>query len=149
MQGSPDTRVVDQDLEHLRLLKILTYVYAGITAVFSLIPLIHLGMGVAIVSGALPMGPASPGGGPGPELMGWLFIAIGGAIIVIGESLAIACLFAARSLGEHRRRVYCMVVAAFECINMPLGTILGVFTLVVLARPSVKALFDTSDRPFS
>ncbi len=144
-----DGSVVNQDLEHLRLLKILTYVYAGITAVFSLIPLIHLGMGVAIVSGAIPMGPGPSGGGPGPEMMGWLFIAIGGGIIVLGESMAIACVFAARSLGEQRRRVFCMVIAGLECVNMPLGTILGVFTLIVLVRPSVKALFDANDRPFA
>ena len=27
---------------------------------------------------------------------------------------------------------------------MPLGTVLGVFTFIVMARPTVKALFSTS-----
>jgi len=33
-------------------------------------------------------------------------------------------------------------MAAIACINMPFGTALGVFTLIVLARPTVKALFS-------
>jgi hypothetical protein len=37
----------------------------------------------------------------------------------------------------------CFVVAAIECIFMPFGTVLGVFTIIVLSRPSVKALFQS------
>jgi len=33
-------------------------------------------------------------------------------------------------------------VAAVECIFMPFGTVLGVFTIIVLNRPSIKALFQ-------
>lgn len=138
--------VVDQDLEHLRLLKIFQYVYAGLTGLFGLFPLIYIGMGAMIVSGSLPMGPPSRGGGPGPEMMGWFFIAFGGAFVLFVETLAVLTFFAARSIADHRRRVFCMVIAAFQCLNMPLGTILGVFTLVVLSRPSVKALFEDGDR---
>jgi hypothetical protein len=34
-----------------------------------------------------------------------------------------------------------MVIAAIQCAFTPFGTVLGVFTLIVLVRPSVKALF--------
>ncbi|QDV61070.1 hypothetical protein [Crateriforma conspicua] len=39
----------------------------------------------------------------------------------------------------YTRRMYwfCFTVAAVECLIMPLGTVLGVLTLVVLMRPSV------------
>jgi hypothetical protein len=33
-------------------------------------------------------------------------------------------------------------MAGIECVFMPFGTVLGVFTLVVLTRPSVKPLFE-------
>jgi hypothetical protein len=33
------------------------------------------------------------------------------------------------------------VIACIECLFMPFGTILGVFTLIVLSRESVKKLF--------
>jgi hypothetical protein len=32
-------------------------------------------------------------------------------------------------------------MAAISCIFMPFGTVLGVFTIIVLLRPSVKELF--------
>ena len=35
----------------------------------------------------------------------------------------------------------CLVVGALECMMMPFGTVLGVFTLIALTKPSVKALF--------
>jgi hypothetical protein len=35
-------------------------------------------------------------------------------------------------------------MAAIACLFMPLGTILGVFTIIVLIRPNVKALFEQS-----
>ncbi|QDV65346.1 hypothetical protein [Crateriforma conspicua] len=39
----------------------------------------------------------------------------------------------------YTRRMYwfCFTVAAIECLIVPLGTIIGVLTLVVLMRPSV------------
>jgi len=38
--------------------------------------------------------------------------------------------------------MFCLIVAGIICIFMPLGTILGVFTIIVLVRPSVKAMFE-------
>jgi hypothetical protein len=32
-------------------------------------------------------------------------------------------------------------MAAIACMLMPFGTVLGVFTIIVLMRPSVKELF--------
>jgi hypothetical protein len=32
-------------------------------------------------------------------------------------------------------------MACVACLSVPLGTVLGVFTIIVLMRPSVKALF--------
>jgi hypothetical protein len=37
--------------------------------------------------------------------------------------------------------IFCLVIAAVECIFMPFGTVLGVFTIIVLQRPTVKAMF--------
>jgi hypothetical protein len=33
------------------------------------------------------------------------------------------------------------VTACLSCMNVPIGTALGVFAILVLNRPSVKALF--------
>jgi len=34
-----------------------------------------------------------------------------------------------------------MIVAGITCLSVPIGTVLGVFTLLVLSRPSVKQMF--------
>jgi hypothetical protein len=36
----------------------------------------------------------------------------------------------------------CLVTAIIACIFMPLGTILGIFTLMVLNRATVKPMFS-------
>lgn len=35
-----------------------------------------------------------------------------------------------------------MVVAGVSCLSIPLGTALGVFTFIVLSRPSIVRLFE-------
>jgi hypothetical protein len=36
----------------------------------------------------------------------------------------------------------CMVTAGISCLGIPYGTVLGIFTFLVLSRPSAIALFD-------
>ncbi|WP_312682385.1 hypothetical protein [Stenotrophomonas chelatiphaga] len=133
-----------QDADHLRLLSIFHYVVAGITALFSLFPLIHLVMGLAIVTGHLPM-ESEQGNEPfDPRLFGWFFVAFAGAFIAGGLTLAGFMAYAGRCLAQRRRHVLCMVVAGISCCFMPFGTVLGVFTLIVLVRPAVKAAFGAA-----
>ena len=49
-------------------------------------------------------------------------------------------------LRQRRHRTFSMVVAGFNCLYMPLGTVLGVFTFVVLSRDSVIGLYESSSR---
>jgi hypothetical protein len=59
-------------------------------------------------------------------------------------ALAAAVFMAAWCLKNRRRYIFCLVVAGFECFFAPFGTVLGVFTILVLSRPSVKALFGVA-----
>jgi len=45
--------------------------------------------------------------------------------------------------GKHR--TFSIVVGAINCLHLPLGTILGVFTIIVLMRDSVRELYAASD----
>jgi hypothetical protein len=135
-----------RDEEHLRILSILYYVFGGLSVFGGLFPLIYVVMGVFMVSGA--MGPPGRGGagGPPPELatVGYFFIVIFGGISLFMLALAGCALFTGYNLSRKKRYMFCFVDACFCCIQLPLGTILGVFTIVVLARPGVKELFDNS-----
>ena len=127
----------EADAEHLRLLSICHFVLAGLCTLGALFPLIHLWIGLSIVSGEFPLGPGRP---PPPEF-GWLFIIMASGVILCSLTLAVLTLLAGRRLSARRGRAFCTVVAALECLFMPLGTVLGVFTLVVLSRPSVQRQF--------
>ncbi|HCR33007.1 MAG TPA: hypothetical protein DIV57_06510 [Stenotrophomonas sp.] len=134
-----------QDIDHLRLLSIFHYVVAGLAAVFGLIFCMHIVMGIAMLSGALPMnsnGQATPL--HEQQFMGWMFIIMGGCAVSFGLGLAGFIAYAGRCLKQRRRHLLCMVVAAIACLFTPFGTVLGVFTLVVLLRPQVKAAFEAN-----
>src|SRR5258705_2817637 len=73
------------------------------------------------------------GAGPSPQLFGWFFVLFAGAWMIVGWSLAICLVMAARFLAQRRRRLFCLVVAGVTAaICMPFGTVLGVFTIIVL-----------------
>jgi hypothetical protein len=130
-----------QDLEHLKLLAIFHYVAAGMAALFACIPFIHFFMGLALATGAF------PDTNPEARTMGVVIMVIAGLIILAGWTFAAFVAFAGRSLQTRSRYTFCLVMAGVECIFMPVGTVLGVFTIIVLIRDSVKELFGRPDAP--
>jgi len=127
-----------QDQEHLRILSICWYVMAGLSALSSCPAVIYIGMGGVMVFSPRTFGSGSP---PLPAFMGWMFIGLGLATLLIGWGVAGLMAWAARSLVTRRRIVLIYVVAALACLSVPLGTVLGIFTFVVLARPNVRGSF--------
>jgi hypothetical protein len=79
-----------------------------------------------------------------PEFLGWIFAALGSLLFLIGIAMAICILIAGRSLAHRKRYKFVLVMACIECLFIPFGTILGVFTIVALSRQSVRGLFSTA-----
>ncbi len=124
-----------QDLDHLHLLSIGHYVVAGLVALFSFLPVLHLVIGIGLATGSL------EGDDPMARTVGWLFATFAGVFILAGLAFA-ACLFVAgRSLAQRKRYTFCLVIAGVACMFVPFGTVLGVLTILVLVRDSVKELF--------
>ncbi|WP_442506223.1 hypothetical protein SH528x_005055 [Novipirellula sp. SH528] len=134
-----------EDVDQLRLLSIFHYVVGGIVGLVSLFPIIHLVIGIAIVTGVLD--DQSQSGSAPPAIFGWFFILVPALVIGMGMTMACCVIVAGRKLGSHQGYMFCLVMAAVECMFMPFGTVLGVFTILVLMRPSVKALFGYSTSP--
>lgn len=129
---------MSQDDEHLRLLSVFHYVVAALAAVAACFPIFHLILGAMIIIS--PDSLANNGELP-PPWFGWIFVAIAGVMILMGWSLAILIFTAGRSLARRRRHLFCLVIAGIECFFMPIGTVLGIFTILVLMRESVKQQF--------
>ena len=126
-----------QEEQHLQLLAIFHYVVGGLTAFFACFPLIHLTIGLAMVFGGFPGNQPPP-----PQFVGWLFIILGGGFFIVGQTLAICIIIAGRFLARRKHYLFVFVVACCECLFMPFGTILGVFTIILLSRESAKSAFD-------
>lgn len=131
---------LSQDQQHLDLLGIFHYVVAGLAGLFSLLPVIHLAIGIAMVTGHMD-GMHAHAGQPDPAWFGWFFIAIAALLILSGMIFSVLLAYAGRCLRRRRRHTFCVVMAAISCAFMPFGTVLGIFTLIVLTKPSVKSLF--------
>jgi len=135
-----DSTLTYSDLQHLQLLSIFHYIVGGMSILCGCFPFIHVGMGIAMLSGAFDQ---AGQGGP-PRELGWLFIAIGGAIILVLWTYGILVVVCGRKLSTRRNYWFCFVMACIECLEVPFGTVLGVFTIIVLLRPSVKARFGVT-----
>ncbi len=135
-QYGPGYSPPNRDNEHLKLLSVFHYVLGGLTGLFGCVPFIHVGMGIAMIHGAFPWN----GNGPPPEF-GWIFVVMGAFAIILSWTVAIFLLVAAGRLRKRRSWTFCFVVACVSCLFFPLGTALGVFTIIVLIRESVKASF--------
>ncbi len=135
---------ITQDEEHLRLLGIFHYVMAGLGLLFGCLMLLPMGLfGFVFAEVAGEMGEDAP---PAVfQLIPLLFLCV---LMVVVLTSATLIFFCGKHLHQHRHHTFCMVMAAIECMSVPLGTILGVFTIVVLMRPSVKELFAQSDSDY-
>jgi hypothetical protein len=132
---------MNQDEEHLRLLSIFHYIVGGLTALCACFPLIHLAIGLMMLFAPEKFSNAEHA--PGPDrLIGLFFTLFAGAFILLGWALAAATIYAGRCLTMRENYTFCLIVAAVSCINTPIGTVLGVFTIIVLMRPSVKQMFE-------
>ncbi|MCW1923936.1 hypothetical protein OKA05_15320 [Luteolibacter arcticus] len=145
--GPPPHPQAIQDAEHLKLLAIFHYVVGGMTMLFGSFPILHVIMGIMMLNGKFATGsPTSPGAGMGNEF-GWVFIGMGSMFILIFWTFAVLLIYAGRCLSARRKHTYCFVMACLSCVHFPLGTALGVFTILVLQRPSVQGLFDKPPMP--
>ena len=132
-----------QDEEHLRLLSIFHYVVGGMAALIALFPILHLIFGLFMI-----FAPQTFNGHgadqPPVALIGWFFVIFAIVFILFGWTFAVLVLTAGRFLARRKHYMFCLVMAGVECLFMPFGTVLGVFTIVTLTREPVKQLFDVN-----
>lgn len=129
---------VSSDRDTLHLLSIFHFVLAGLIALVACIPLIHLAGGLFMLFGGVAEQE------PGLSVAGGFFTLFAGGIILVGWVIAFLVFRAGRSLDRQENYQQCLIAGAILCLFMPLGTILGVFTLVTLSREEVKRLFEAA-----
>jgi hypothetical protein len=131
-----------KDEEQLRLLSIFHCVLGGLAGLFALFPTIHLILGLFFI---LAPSKFAGKGEPPPAFIGWFFVIFAALFIILGLIFAGFVLTTARSLARRKHHLFCLVMAGVECVFMAFGTVLGVFTIIVLTRESVKQLYAAND----
>lgn len=128
-----------KDIEHLKLLSIFHFVFGGLA---------FLGLGfLAIHFFFMRMIFTHPerfnsGRSTAPpkeffEIFQWFYVFM--ALICI--AVAVANILSGVYLRKRKNRMFSMILAGFNCVQMPFGTALGVFTFIVLSRPIVRQLY--------
>lgn len=88
--------------------------------------------------------PAAPIAAPNPfpkEIMPFfigMYVVIGGFLV----ALCICNILSGIFIRKRKHRIFSFVVAGVNCMQIPFGTALGVFTFIVLSRVSVKMEYD-------
>ncbi|HEY5315273.1 MAG TPA: hypothetical protein VIK18_22265 [Pirellulales bacterium] len=133
-----DQRKIDAD--HLNLLSIFHFVAAGLALLGISFELVHFALFSAIFAGPIPW-PHQTGGPPPAEFFAifkWFYLVFGAWLLTSGT----LNLISGFCLRARKHRTFSLVVAGVNCLYMPLGTILGAFTILVLVRDSVRELYD-------
>ena len=132
--GIGDETARARDLRSLRLVVAFHYVAGALLALLSclFVVLIRLAMG------ALKMPPS-------PQDATWSFrpllAAMGWIVLVLGWAMACVLVHAGHSIDRRQGLRWCQAVAALSTLWFPFGTGLGIFTLVLLGKPHIRAQF--------
>jgi len=125
----------------LKLLSIGYYVQGGIVTFYSFLALCYVGFMGVVLSNLM----KAPGASP-EQIPSWLLPLIGTVVTVIVllmVAVGLCMIYAGMALRRRKHRVFLLVMAALNCMSIPYGTILGIFTFIVLNRPAAKALFGS------
>lgn len=132
------------DIDHLNLLSIFHFVGAGLAALGTLFIMAELAFMQFIFSNqALWQNQKGP---PPPEIFFVMMKVVYGLMGLWFVASLILNLLSGLFLRQRRHRTFSLVVGCINCGHVPLGTVLGVFTIIVLARDSVKGLYDQTER---
>lgn len=142
MPPSPPPFAAPRGEQHLGSLAIGYYVLGALYVPISFIFSIYAFVGAAFLGGEMDHGPNPP-----PEAFGWMFVAFGIIGTLVGLTGAGLTIYAGRCLSQKKHLTFVFIMAGLVCMNMPLGTILGIFTFVVLSNDMTRSLFRAGAAP--
>ncbi len=68
-------------------------------------------------------------------------------VVLVGVTAVVVAFEVAGSLPKHESRTFCLVVAWLICALFPLGTVLGVLTILQLIQPDAERAFSEAGQP--
>ena len=154
--------------ERLRFLAIGYYVRGGVIVAFSSFLLIYVVMlsafsfipeskwnshptptpSSATFSRATPPPRSADSEGP-PVVFFRIMAGVMSGIMLLGWTFGAVTLYAGRCIQKRKRKALIYVMAALNCMFIPYGTLLGVFTFIILGSPAAIQEFSEVLKPTS
>ena len=131
-----------KDAEHLKLLSIFHFILAG----FCFLGIAFVALHYAFMR-VFFMNPEiwkNQKGGTPPAEFFKIFIWVYAFAIVVLIAVSALNLLSGMFIRRRKHRIFTLVVAGLNCLQVPLGTALGVFTIIVLTRQSVQQLYESA-----
>ncbi|MEM7437183.1 MAG: hypothetical protein AAF436_18655 [Myxococcota bacterium] len=100
----------------------------------------EIGLTMGDLSGQADIDPFAAGDLP-LESIGTMITALLIVSLLITLLTAVGFFLVGLKLRQRRWWTFCYLSGWGECLAFPFGTILGIFTIIVLSRPTVKQLF--------
>jgi hypothetical protein len=146
MTGPPPVLASDQparrDAEHLKLLSIFHFILAAL----GLFGIAFLAIHFAFMRSIF-MNPEmwkNEKGGPPPEIFFNLMMWGYGFILVVILTGGVVNLLSGLFIRKRRHRMFSIIIGGLNCLQVPIGTLLGVFTILILSRDSVRKIYEVS-----
>lgn len=138
-RSSSQEPISPKDEQDLNTLVILTKIYAW----FCLISVVMCLVGIAalaLLAPAIAEEARRPGSSSSPATLGIFFIAM---IVGLIFSIGMSWLYfkSASCIKERENKMLIQIASGIACTNAPLGLGLGIYTFIVLERPSIRVLF--------
>lgn len=129
------------DAEHVKLLSIFHFVVAGLALLGIAFLFVHYLIMSTVFSNP-DMWKNQNNSQPFPKdfmkVFIWFYFFMGAILVAAGTFNLLSGLF----LWRRKHRMFSIVVGALNCLQIPFGTILGIFTIIVLSRNSVRERYD-------
>ena len=65
--------------------------------------------------------------------------------LLFAIALGIAKIYSSKFLKQRKNRTFCIVISCIECFSIPYGALLGVLSIIVLNRSSVKDIYNIQE----
>jgi membrane-associated HD superfamily phosphohydrolase len=143
MSDNEKQQIIDE--EQLRLLSFFHYVSGAVTITFSSMFIFHL-----IFFGYMASNPElfsnddAKNAKEAMQIM-QILLAVFGTFVILGISYGICEIVSGVFIKQKKYRIFSMIVAIPRIILIPYGTILSMFTFILLDRDSVKSLYEKTD----
>ncbi len=133
-----DFRKVDAD--HLNLLMVFHFVGAGLAVLGIGFLAAHFAVFHLIMANPRMWQDSKAGPSPGEifAVLKWFYLILGLWFL----NSAVLNIISDFCIRARKGRTFSLVTAGINCVHLPLGTVLGIFTIIVLLRDSVRELYE-------